>query len=163
MNKNQAKYERIGVYPPEDVLPFCTYNADGTWNHQPEEREYLGQMVKMDSIRYRTFVAKGLKCCVCGIEGTFFALERHIAFSKKQQKANPNGRYHFNLYGIDENGEEVLITKDHIIPVSKGGKDTFKNLQTMCTNCNFEKGANAAIEPKGRTLQGQLAGVYCCG
>lgn len=34
-------------------------------------------------------------------------------------------RPHFNLYAINpENGTYVLMTKDHIIPVSKGGTDS---------------------------------------
>ena len=41
---------------------------------------------------------------------------------------------------IDDNGQEVLITKDHIIPKSKGGKDKLDNYQTMCVRCNKRKG-----------------------
>ena len=31
------------------------------------------------------------------------------------------------------------MTKDHIIPKSKGGKNELSNYQTMCTYCNNEK------------------------
>lgn len=31
---------------------------------------------------------------------------------------------------------------DHIIPIAKGGKSTYDNLQTLCHKCNVEKGAN---------------------
>lgn len=41
---------------------------------------------------------------------------------------------------IDENGKEVLMTKDHIIPKSKGGADDISNYQTMCERCNEAKG-----------------------
>ena len=31
---------------------------------------------------------------------------------------------------------------DHIIPIAKGGKSTYDNLQTLCHRCNLKKGAN---------------------
>ena len=31
---------------------------------------------------------------------------------------------------------------DHIIPIAKGGKSTFDNLQTLCHRCNVKKGSN---------------------
>ena len=39
-------------------------------------------------------------------------------------------------------GQEVLFTKDHIVPKSKGGGNQMHNYQTMCTTCNIEKGSN---------------------
>lgn len=30
---------------------------------------------------------------------------------------------------------------DHIIPIAKGGKSTYDNLQTLCHRCNYEKGS----------------------
>ena len=41
---------------------------------------------------------------------------------------------------IDDNGEEILMTKDHILPRSKGGIDDISNYQTMCKLCNEAKG-----------------------
>ena len=43
---------------------------------------------------------------------------------------------------FNENGEEVLMTKDHIIPKSLGGKNTIYNLQPMCQFCNSRKGSS---------------------
>lgn len=34
---------------------------------------------------------------------------------------------------------EVTLHVDHIIPVSKGGKDTLDNLRTLCSECNLNK------------------------
>lgn len=59
------------------------------------------------------FFTKGYKCVDCGMVGKFFAKERYRGDKK----------YHLNLYGYDSNGNEILMTKDHIIPESLGGKN----------------------------------------
>ena len=71
-------------------------------------------------------------CVHCGLRASYFALERH----DNSNEISP----HLNLYGIDAEGNEVLFTKDHIIPVSKGGKDVLSNLQVLCIVCNMRKG-----------------------
>ena len=48
--------------------------------------------------------------------------------------------YHLNLYAVDDNGDEILMTKDRILPRSKGGIDDISNYQTMCKLCNEAKG-----------------------
>lgn len=92
--------------------------------------ELDGDIIKGNSQRYQTFFTKGIKCVCCGIEGKYFAKE----------KVSRDKSYHLNLYAVDENGKEVLMTKDHILPKSKGGQDHIDNYQTMCVNCNVAKG-----------------------
>jgi 5-methylcytosine-specific restriction endonuclease McrA len=115
-------YVSIGKFSPEEVLPYI-YNC--------KERKYAGHRVKMTSKRYKVFAEKGLRCACCDIEGKYFSLEKHE--NDKESK-----RYHFNLYAIN-NGEPMLMTKDHIIPKSKGGTDCLENLQPMCIKCNSRK------------------------
>ncbi|CBW26440.1 conserved hypothetical protein [Halobacteriovorax marinus SJ] len=38
------------------------------------------------------------------------------------------------------------LTFDHVIPVSKGGKTTWKNIVTCCKKCNSKKGAKTLKE-----------------
>jgi len=117
---------RKETYPIETILPLI--GEDGK-----KLIVTLGvDTVKMWSLRYRTFKAKGTKCVSCGIEGVYFAKERH---STEQSE-----RYHLNLYALDKDGKEILMTKDHIRPRAKGGRNTLGNMQTMCTDCNNRKG-----------------------
>ena len=109
--------------------------------HPRPERLYNGKPVKMDSLRYQTFVKTGTECCFCGLKATFFALERQ----QNNKNSNPE-RWHLNLYGRDTQGEEVLFTKDHVIPRSKGGSDYIDNLKTACYPCNSNKGNNHTVD-----------------
>lgn len=113
-------------YELNEVLPFVNleYNADAP-------RVNLdGDLIKMHSDRLKTFAVKGCNCVKCGIKGAYFYKERqHVDVF-----------YHLNLYGINEKGEEILMTKDHIIPKVKGGKNYIDNYQTLCQGCNTEKG-----------------------
>jgi len=90
--------------------------------------------VTMGTHRYQLFATKGTSCVKCGLKGKFFALERN-------EHGDPT-KFHFNLYGIDTYGNEIMITKDHIIPRSKGGKNTLSNYQPLCIKCNQQKADN---------------------
>lgn len=74
--------------------------------------------------------SKSRICKTCGIEGLFLRSE-----------SSNNGKRHLNMYSV-KNGILVLMTLDHIKPVSKGGKNDIENLQTMCEPCNNSKGNN---------------------
>lgn len=128
------QYDRFHkTYTLEEVLPHIVESG------RKAIAKFDGNLVKMYSLRLRTFKIHGTKCVTCGTEGTFFALERNHG-PPNQPEANPTGRYHFNLYGYNENGTEVILTKDHIRPKSKDGQDTINNMQTMCGICNCIKG-----------------------
>lgn len=88
--------------------------------------------LKRKSLRYQVF-EKNIKCVDCGITGAYYLIQKNI---DKNDGYNVNNKYHANLYGINEAGEEVLMTKDHIVRKREGGKDHVDNLQTMCCICN---------------------------
>lgn len=44
------------------------------------------------------------------------------------------------------------LTRDHIIPMSRGGKDTWENVVTACYRCNNQKGNRTPEEWQGHKL-----------
>lgn len=96
-------------------------------NHQNRKTIIVdGFKVYTKSTRYMTFFQNGLKCACCGKEGAYFKLDGD----------ENSDRRHFNLYCDDG----TLMTKDHIVPKSRGGVDRVSNMQTMCMQCNVAKG-----------------------
>ena len=106
------------------------------FNHGKTRIIFFGDEIKSNSQRYQTFFTKGMRCAKCGIEGKYFAKEKRAA----------DTRYHLNLYAVREDGQEVLMTKDHIYPRSKGGRSHLTNYQPMCEMCNSLKGDNVEKE-----------------
>lgn len=86
--------------------------------------------IKFSSHRLWTFYECGVACEACGIEADYFAVERNHSGEE---------RPHLNLYAETSDGE-VLFTKDHITPSSKGGAYHISNYQTLCKSCNEAKG-----------------------
>jgi 5-methylcytosine-specific restriction endonuclease McrA len=128
-------YIRKEIYRPEEFLQYVEMH------HTKKDIKILdGDAIKLGSDRYKVFKFKGLKCKTCNLIGSYFAKER-----TKTKKDPEILSWHLNLYGKNQNGEEILFTKDHIIPKSKGGKDEFNNYDTMCTICNCLKGNSIDI------------------
>lgn len=138
-----GRYERDGIFNLEEVLPYIG-----------GEREFNGDVLKLISSRYK-LMKKSLVCVSCGIEGLYFAKERCVKRHTQYIKgghgakivtftvANRNGEvpsWHLNLYAMREDGREVMMTKDHIIPKSKGGRNEDWNYQMLCMPCNCKKG-----------------------
>lgn len=49
------------------------------------------------------------------------------------------------------NDNRKTLTLDHVIPQSKGGKDTWENLVTACKRCNGEK-SDLTLEEYGKEI-----------
>lgn len=136
-------YERKGIYTVEQVFA----ELGNSW------AVFDGDIIPVISLRYQVF-AQSRICVCCGLEGTYFAKERSARKIKNRQNGADGEVYfkattptwHFNLYAMTADGREILMTKDHILPRSKGGKDELENLQCMCRPCNGKKKDNVVYQ-----------------
>lgn len=71
------------------------------------------------------------KCDICGLEAKYMVLEK--------SKDVVNDYFHFNLYTINKDNQEIYFNIDHVIPKSKGGKNELENMQLTCEICNSKK------------------------
>jgi len=65
-------------------------------------------------------------------------------------RENVYRRDNFECVYCGDNNRKTL-TLDHVVPQSKGGKDTWDNLVTACRKCNSEK-SNLTLEEYGKEI-----------
>jgi len=131
-----TQFVRAGIHSLSEVLPYICSDLGKKSKDKLSDprayRNYSDRKVWMARKRYKVFL-ESTDCCICGLEGQFFALEQ-----QKDQKGRKV--WFFNLYGRCKDGKEILFTQDHAIPKSRGGSNELDNLQTMCSPCNNSKG-----------------------
>ena len=147
---------RKETYTPEEIFKNLPNPADypKNFNLKKVKVDYDGDLMKMGSQRYYVF-RKSLKCSHCERVGLYFAKETHL--NKQGEPASPS--FHFNLYAIDPDGTEVLMTKDHVLARSKGGANSLKNYVTMCEPCNSYKRSMDEEKAKELAEERQRAGI----
>lgn len=126
----QCNLNRIKTYPIDLIFNYIKANMIGDDSNQRDKNHISGHYIDEDGNkcklrRAKVFLEKGVDCVRCSVKAKFFALEQWKDKS-----------YHFDLYGIDETGDEVLMTIDHIHAKSNGGVDHISNMQPMCKCCN---------------------------
>lgn len=131
--RTHSGMERLATFTVDEILPLI---------RRPDRdhgifTELAGFTVKRSAQRLLVFKEIGLSCATCGITGAFFALER---------VKGTDDRPHLNLYARDEKRRDVLMTRDHIVPLSKGGTDRLENEQPMCKPCNETKADRTNVE-----------------
>lgn len=115
-----SRYIRKNIVSLEDGLRIISTSR--------EEKSHIG--FRTGGLRLRTFSQKGTCCVYCGLQATYFAIEKC--------KGSKLDIHHMNLWGVRD-GKEVLFTHDHVHARSLGGADDINNSVTACENCNSKK------------------------
>ena len=103
------------------------------------------------SSKYSIFNADEVKDLIFKINrksGHFFVIEDIWDAICRVERAKVSNKMRFSIYERDgyrcckchKKTNDLEI--DHIIPIAKGGKTTYNNLQTLCHRCNVKKGSN---------------------
>lgn len=120
---------RTKTYPIELIFNFIgenPVNSDKKFDNKLPGNYYIDEEGNRCKLRRaRIFFEIGIDCVKCSTKAQFFALETW-----------PDKSVHFELYGVDDAGDDVLMTIDHIHAKSNGGKDHIDNYQPMCKCCN---------------------------
>jgi len=117
---------KLDKIPINTVLPYVEYPK---FKDKINRLDINGDLVNIRSKRLFTFKNFGIKCRCCGLEGKYFLKEKNLN----------DLYYHLNLYGLTLENKEEMLTHDHKIPLSRGGKNNISNMQTLCNTCNFLK------------------------
>lgn len=112
-------------YSVEEILPLVEFR-----NNAPR-KELDGDLINFATLRLQCFATHGIVCARCGILGELF-------FKEKLRRSDKF--FHLGFYALDGYKKEIMITIDHVIPKSRGGKNRLSNLQTLCFPCNQDKG-----------------------
>lgn len=154
-NSYSKTYKRLATF---DIGMLNLLNSYYKYKHDESTRNKISSKIekliyKQSKIDYKlnnesetrakrilVFV-KNKSCVSCGAEAKFVAFEENL----KTDNSPNNPKYILNIYAVTKEGHQVMLTQDHIIPRSIGGKSGLYNLQTMCERCNLQKGNKIEI------------------
>lgn len=143
-NEIDFGHKHIAKFDPAYILSRCRSHKSGRSSLYIQVFNYY---VNVTPRRYRVF-KKSLTCCICKCEASLCVLDLKV--NKRNRKPLNPSIAMFNFYGFNNFGELFMLTMDHIVPSSRGGKNGMYNLQTMCNLCNQEKGNSVEKKRKSK-------------
>jgi len=114
---------------------------------------------KTFSIKHKGNISSSLKNNKSASKGGISKDKKYVCWLKNKRnrtkrQLNKNGSFHlwgdwltlkaqydFTCPSCHRSEPEIVLTEDHIIPLSKGGSDNIENIQPLCLKCNLIKNA----------------------
>jgi 5-methylcytosine-specific restriction endonuclease McrA len=94
---------------------------------------------------------------VCGIKQyvrpLIIRLLNYVNFQRRRIRVNRHRIMRRDGYTCVYCGNKKELTIDHVIPKSKGGDNSWKNLVTCCSPCNLKKGDKLLHETNMRMIK----------
>lgn len=144
------KFQRVAKISVEEGMDLIRAHMHKSKAAQNKRVKVGGYHVSLNSLRLYT-LATHPPCCSnpeCTVRADYFAVEMQT--SKDGRPVNSH--HQLNLYGIDDNGNRHMMTHDHTLARSLGGKDDLTNTSAMCARCNKKKSVFESQEIERRRM-----------
>lgn len=136
----------IGPFP-EDEVRLCAFSGTEIFESDPKFLLRNGDWLSIDAVKemFETTLKETyyhgvpIEWLLTDIMERFGDRKKRKPMSKKVANAILH-KYHFKCASCGS-GDRLQV--DHIVPVSKGGKDHMENLQILCQPCNLKKGTKS--------------------
>ena len=104
---------------------YCGFKCWGY--HSPWYKD--GRSAGDNKLEYKRVKCNERRARILGAEGTFTA----------QEWEEVKKKYNYCCAYCLQSEDVVKLTKDHIIPLTKGGSNYITNIQPLCRSCNSSK------------------------
>ena len=120
-DKNWEKFEKLLEYIRDNIRPICQKNII-SMRGENNPRWKGGYENKLAHNRRRLAIKRG-------------ASGFHTLYDWELLKK----QYNYVCPCCNKSEPKIILTEDHIIPLSKGGSDNIENIQPLCKKCNSIK------------------------
>ena len=157
-------YYEKRIFQKNISKPITTYTFDVTMN-------YISPQGKVNISKDGKYNFEDVFACLESVSRTYVDKKTYNMLAKTE-RGFLSDSLRYDVLNRDnfkcvicgaEASQGAHLHIDHIIPISKGGKTEYNNLQTLCERCNIGKSDKVDIEEKVVTEEIELLCPNCGG